>query len=1026
MGPMLMYPLVKTVDTVELTLTHVGGQTIVSWDDIERAFPGMKRVQDGRSAIKFVGGSSQQSCSVDVVLTNSCAPTGINRPRVDRVDRHARRMNAPPEDSVLDPWEAAQSTTSTAAFRYAVAQTSRGPYENHIMQFYASLWAPKVQASSDLYETFDKTIMVSHEEFTRADDRQETGRPLVELTNTMSSSTAPQAAMSAMHETTKCPQKQTLINQEDMKEMAVFLSCAQAILTQTYKLHEYPVPRLFVVLPQDPEEWDPVNVFANKFRLYFLCECGEHTKSINKNTKIPHHIHLAKHEGYEIARPSEFFQQYGSYVLTILKMIKYEVTVAGVAMPAFSQLISPDVLGQTIQGLKALHTILPRVDQVISWLDNAENIEGDTCHVDNKEAMQGADLRKLGEFLQGNNGDKVLGNLYKIVTDKEHVKWVCIDHIRELYSQTAVNALRHAVGSVGGSFDENNGMAKVNLKSRGLAKHFYSALREARFVHELDICLEMNYTRNDLEALEHALKKSTVSILRLDLQHLRPCFGNLLSSVHARNDVLLRIMEHPHMKVVHIVFSRDFIKHSYFLSKTPPHLHKLSFEMVSKELGATDFRTLSEILKTNSKLTVLDLGRSSLGENGAQALAEVLKANSTLVTLSLEENSLEDRGAQALAEALTTNSTLVSLNLGQNSIGDDGAQALSEALRSNSSLAVLNLEINSIGFDGAQALAEALKINATLTTLNLYHSSIGPNGAQALADTIKTNTTLISLNLSDNSIGDSGALALAEALRINTSLSSLDVSFNLIEDEAGRAVLEVLSTNSTLVTLNVSWNRIKHKGAQVLAEALKTNSTLASLDLEYNKIGCYGALVLADALKMNSTLTTLDLGDSEMEPTGAQALADMIKTNVTLTTLNLGMNSIGHSGALALAEALRTNATLTTLYLISNAIGFSGAQALAEALKTNSTLLTLDVMINSIGPSGAQVLAEALKVNSSLTSLYLDDNSIGEIGAMALAGALKINSTLTFLSVRWNMIGYNAAKALHLMHDIDRNLTIRL
>lgn len=60
MGPMLIYPLIKTMDTVELTLTHVGGQTIVSWDDIERVFPGMKRVQDGRSAIKFVGGSSQQ------------------------------------------------------------------------------------------------------------------------------------------------------------------------------------------------------------------------------------------------------------------------------------------------------------------------------------------------------------------------------------------------------------------------------------------------------------------------------------------------------------------------------------------------------------------------------------------------------------------------------------------------------------------------------------------------------------------------------------------------------------------------------------------------------------------------------------------------------------------------------------------------------------------------------------------------------------------------------------------------------
>jgi len=65
------------------------------------------------------------------------------------------------------------------------------------------------------------------------------------------------------------------------------------------------------------------------FRLYFLCECGEHTKATKSNT--PHCIHLAKHEGYDIERPSAFFQQYGSYVLTILRMLKYGIAVAGVA-----------------------------------------------------------------------------------------------------------------------------------------------------------------------------------------------------------------------------------------------------------------------------------------------------------------------------------------------------------------------------------------------------------------------------------------------------------------------------------------------------------------------------------------------------------------------------------------------------------------------------------------------------------------------------------------------------------------------
>ncbi|KAI8359012.1 hypothetical protein B0O80DRAFT_443143 [Mortierella sp. GBAus27b] len=121
-----------------------------------------------------------------------------------------------------------------------------------------------------------------------------------------------------------------------LSQLALLQNRVSALVTQTYELHEYPIPRLFVVLPQDTSSWDPINLFSNKFRLYFLCECGEHTKSTN--SKIPHHIHIAKHEGYEISRPNEFFEQYGHYVLTILRMLRFGISVAGVVIPAVSHL----------------------------------------------------------------------------------------------------------------------------------------------------------------------------------------------------------------------------------------------------------------------------------------------------------------------------------------------------------------------------------------------------------------------------------------------------------------------------------------------------------------------------------------------------------------------------------------------------------------------------------------------------------------------------------------------------------------
>ncbi|KAG0196159.1 hypothetical protein BGX33_001991, partial [Mortierella sp. NVP41] len=531
------------MDTMEITLNHVDGQNIVYWEDIEQVFPGVKRVRNGNSVIKFLRGSDQQSinhCSrlvLDVVLSTSVQSVLANPAKFDPVGGQTNApAGAPVDDRVtvafgttppiletpvsdiglIDTSSSSSSATSAASkaalFQHIVTRASRKARESEVEQRFISLLAPEVQetvrASSDIYQAFAKAIKNGHGELSRAELRQELSGPFQELRSMV-------AKNSKLQEEVKHLQEQVLSNQEEMKQLqqraldqlAVLQSRVQAVLTQTYELHEYPIPRLFVVLPQDLSGWDTMNPFSNKFRLYFLCECGEHTKSINSKTNIPHHIHLAMHEGYEIARPSEFFQQYGPYVLMILKMLKFGVTIAGVAMPAFSQLISPDVLGQTIDDLKQLQdTIVPGVDQVINWMDkvsvdDGEGIEGVTGQVDNKEALDGADLRKLETFLKDKDGNKVLGNLYRTVTDEGHVKWVCMDHYRENYNKTAAEAFRRAVDAVGGSFDENNGLAKVKLQSRVLSEQFYSGLGKTRSVYELDIKLELEGTRSDLEAL---------------------------------------------------------------------------------------------------------------------------------------------------------------------------------------------------------------------------------------------------------------------------------------------------------------------------------------------------------------------------------------------------------------------------------------------------------------------------------------------------------------------------------------------
>ncbi|KAF9939123.1 hypothetical protein BGZ70_006479, partial [Mortierella alpina] len=210
------------------------------------------------------------------------------------------------------------------------------------------------------------------------------------------------------------------------------------------------------------------------------------------------------------------------------------------------------------------------------------------------------------------------------VTDEGHVKWVCMDHYRENYNKTAAEAFRRAVDSLGGSFDENNGLVKVKLQSRLSAHQLYLALEKTRFVYELDINMDWACTGTDIQDLEYALKKSAVSVLYLDCRQFQPSFTDKFSSV-SRYEVLGRILNPLNMKSIHMVLPRNLIKLSNFTPKRPSHLRKLSFEI----LVGIKHRIHAETLETGSIVTTLYLWDSSVGSNGAQALGEALKTNST-------------------------------------------------------------------------------------------------------------------------------------------------------------------------------------------------------------------------------------------------------------------------------------------------------------------------------------------------------------------------------------------------------------
>ncbi|KAF9963988.1 hypothetical protein BGZ70_007073 [Mortierella alpina] len=1097
--------LIGTKDVLTIPVQLVDGQNVISWETIEQVFPGVKCVKNGDDpvprfikyepdAVLHVVLSSGPECvridsSLGAPSENSTAalssvPTvggtnaradcssgpsdkhklvedlGVASALSETTIRDIGTFSSSADVSVLpasSPPTVKVSPKNVLSFRQVVRLASQKAQESDGQVNLQDLNA-KMERMIRLQEAFDvKQAAFDAKQF--AFDAKQ-----VEFSQLQSYSNAQQDEMKqlqlhdrdrqeAMKQLTLDHHAEIMrlaldhhaeikqLQVQALGQLAVLQERVKAVLTQTYELLEYPIPRLFVVLPEDPSKWDAINPFTNNFRLYFLCECGEHTQSSNADSKIPHHIHLAMHEGYLIKRPTEFFQQYGAYALTILKMLKFGITVAGVAIPALPLLINTESMGKVATSLKHWQESIKRgVDQAISHIDDALTYDGGAAEqMENKEALEGADLRKLDTFLMHKDGDKVLGNLNRVVTDEGHVKWVCIDHYRENYQESTSKDFQRMLDSVGGSFDKTFGRMKVTLRSTVLAKLFFSALGKARSVYELGVTFDWACTSGDLDALESALKTSRVATLSLDIRQIRT---SKLQSTSAQYGALLRIISLPNMRLVHVVLSKDVVKLLSMQSKMPYSHCNLSIEVASASVQGKDVVDLAEALKTNSTLTTLSLRDNSIGDEGTKALAETLRTYATLTTLNLNNNSIGEGGAKALAEALKVNSTLTTLNLNNNPTGEDGAKALAEALKVNSTLTTLNLNKNSIGDEGAKVLAEALVPNSTLVTLYLRGNSIWLKGLLAFLELLKTKSALTSLDLMANKMGSEIAAAMAEAFNINSGLSTLGLNLNSwpigkdgakalaqtlhgnsivttltlrscsIEEDGVKALAKALKTNSTLITLNLDNNSIGRDGAKALSEALNTNSDLSSLSLRDTSLMDYGAKTLAEALKTNSTLAILDLCRNSIGDIAVKALAEALKTNSTLTTLNLRDNAVGEEGAKALAEALMTNSTLTTLILFENSIGEEGANALAWALMKNSTLTTLDMCGNSIGDVGATTLAEALKINFTLTTLDLSFNLIAEYGAKALDKALEINSTLAILDLCGNSIGNKGAKAL--------------
>ena len=199
----------------------------------------------------------------------------------------------------------------------------------------------------------------------------------------------------------------------------------------------------------------------------------------------------------------------------------------------------------------------------------------------------------------------------------------------------------------------------------------------------------------------------------------------------------------------------------------------------SISLSSSSPESTAVIINNLNKCTVrrLDIEYTSLDSKCVSILSEILKTNKTIKILELSSSSLTG-GIKQVSDSLFNNKTLEQLVLyNVTDITDEDITHLSTMLSSNTTLKVLQLPYCNITDNGVQYICEGLIKNQTLTTLHIGRNhQITSVSTSTIADLIQRTTSLTKLYLYNTSLNNDDIKTICTSLNKNTTIRKLHLS----------------------------------------------------------------------------------------------------------------------------------------------------------------------------------------------------------------------------------------------------------
>ncbi|KAG0220688.1 hypothetical protein BGX31_010698 [Mortierella sp. GBA43] len=240
----------------------------------------------------------------------------------------------------------------------------------------------------------------------------------------------------------------------------------QALLRDFTK--EPSAPRFFFILSQGISHDCTEDASSSRlFRLHFLCECGSHTMS--KDSKEPHEVHMTNHPGYDLKRPKEFFDKYGSHVLTMMHMVKYGIMGAGFVVPPLLQSKHTGMIGQSQeQDCLTKENMGRLIDDTITDIEKMSRATDRDTNTQRWSLIR-TELSDVKSYLNVNDDGHFPGGVHQLTSLEQHCWWVCKEHQYEW----TLEQLKDVVNTTGGTHVESPGNINIKVNPDNVTKQLY-------------------------------------------------------------------------------------------------------------------------------------------------------------------------------------------------------------------------------------------------------------------------------------------------------------------------------------------------------------------------------------------------------------------------------------------------------------------------------------------------------------------------------------------------------------------------